>query len=219
MGHTVELCSDHAINSTLPVESPCLWWAVESPRIWPLRSKIGHCLRRQLRKIFMSTVGIGLAALTLAVLSGCAAAPPLWPNSLATEASSASASSTKAPRRDNVQVVDADPGVPASQARWSGYWTGWWGSGKTTEHNLVVFRVLKDQVQVDWSYGFGDNKTAFAVTQARFEGDELVVSFPNGAYTRYRMRPNGNEIELIMKASTGAISYGVMARANAWGRS
>lgn len=51
--------------------------------------------------------------------------------------------------------------------------------------------------------------------RGKFDGDELNIKLNRGGYLSMRMRPNGNEVEIVQRTGRGEIAlefYGVLSK-------
>jgi hypothetical protein len=91
-----------------------------------------------------------------------------------------------------VTIEPPAPGVPPDKARWSGKWAGWACQDQVCDTKLIVEQVTAEGATIIYAFASANVKPFTVRLEAKFVGDELQATLPNGAKLAYRMRNDGN---------------------------
>ncbi|MBT2320745.1 hypothetical protein J7E62_00005 [Variovorax paradoxus] len=154
---------------------------------------------------FRTVVGSALVGL----LSACTTA--LWHPWIDKQVAGPSASPRQA-RLVSLRIVKPPPSTPAKIARWCGYWHGWFGYSKEFDMKIVFARIEGDEAIIQYSWATA-NAQNVSILRGKFSGDEVEMKLPVGGHLSIRLRPNGNEMEIVQRTGRGEIAlefYGLL---------
>lgn len=97
------------------------------------------------------------------------------------------AANIEPPRRD----------VPPDKARWSGRWSGWAWANQLADAKLIVERVTAESAIMVYGIASASRAPTTVRLTGNFVGDELRARYRDGATIAFRMRPEGQDIELM----------------------
>jgi hypothetical protein len=102
----------------------------------------------------------------------------------------------------NTTVEQPAPAVPAEKARWSGMWAGYACKDRVCETKLVVEKVTIEGATIVYAFASADVRPSYSIrVEARFVGDELQATLPDGSKVAYRMRKEG-DVEFLYRRET-----------------
>lgn len=156
----------------------------------------------------LNAFGTSLLAL---LLSGCASA--LWHPWIDKQIAAPSTSPREA-QLVPLRLVKPPASIPANQARWWGYWHGWFGYSKETDMKIVFARFEGEEAVIQYSWATATSQNV-SILRGKFSGDEVNMPLTVGGFVSMRLRPNGNEMEVVRRTGRGEIAqefYGVLTR-------
>ena len=157
-------------------------------------------------------LGVFLATVIWAVgVSPSSGAEYKWPAYQAglTPGSSNSPVKAKLPTKKLTSAVE---GTAPERAAFGGVWEGWMGRNRVIDIKVAVRMVTNKGAKVDYSVGSSSLGKFNTTISARFVGDILRGTFPNGARLILSMRSDGH---MNVKYDRGGGPTGIMQRTQA----
>ena len=114
-----------------------------------------------------------------------------------------------------LRMLPAAAGTPAELASFGGVWEGWMCRKRSVDLKVAVTGVTGERAEIEYSYGSKRFGTFNRLLSARFDGDVLRASFPNGAELILGMRDDGHMNVKWERSERNAWCTGILARAGA----